>query len=71
MPCSICKLRFAYGIMGVKNAVCNRPKEYRIMSYDGLVMHGVARECSQLLIGARIDRIAQPNKNEIASLTTI
>ena len=35
------------------------------MSYDGLVMNGIARECNQLLSGARIDKIAQPNKNEI------
>ena len=35
------------------------------MTYDGLVMNGVARECDRLLAGARVDRIAQPNKNEI------
>ena len=35
------------------------------MSYDGLVMHAVAGECDALLAGARIDRIAQPDRNEI------
>ncbi|MCL1849449.1 MAG: NFACT family protein [Clostridiales bacterium] len=35
------------------------------MSYDGLVMNGVANECNQLLVGARVDKIAQPNRNEI------
>ncbi|MCL1804776.1 MAG: NFACT family protein [Clostridiales bacterium] len=35
------------------------------MTYDGLVMNGVARECHELLSGGRVDRIAQPNKNEI------
>ncbi|MDR0468458.1 MAG: NFACT family protein, partial [Peptococcaceae bacterium] len=35
------------------------------MTYDGLVMNGIARECHQLLAGGRIEKIAQPNKNEI------
>lgn len=35
------------------------------MSYDGIVLRAVAHECSQRLIGGRIDKIAQPNRNEI------
>jgi predicted ribosome quality control (RQC) complex YloA/Tae2 family protein len=35
------------------------------MTYDGLVMNGIARECNQLLAGGRIEKIAQPNRNEI------
>ena len=35
------------------------------MSYDGLVMNGITRECDRILTGGRVDRIAQPGKNEI------
>lgn len=35
------------------------------MSFDGIVLRAVAHECSQHLTGARIDKIAQPNRHEI------
>lgn len=35
------------------------------MSYDGIVMRAIALELDQLLKGARIDKIFQPNKNEV------
>ncbi len=35
------------------------------MAYDGLVMRGVTQECNRLLAGGRVDKVTQPNKNEI------
>lgn len=35
------------------------------MSYDGIVMRAIVLELDQLLKGARIDKIFQPNKNEV------
>jgi len=35
------------------------------MSYDGIVMRAVTHELNRILTGARIDKIYQPNKNEI------
>lgn len=35
------------------------------MSYDGTVMRAVTLELEQILSGARIDKIYQPNKNEV------
>lgn len=38
------------------------------MSYDGIVMRAVTLELDKTLRGARIDKIYQPNKNEISLL---
>lgn len=35
------------------------------MSYEGIFLHAVALELNKILIGARIDKIYQPNKAEI------
>ncbi|MEL7622741.1 MAG: NFACT RNA binding domain-containing protein [Clostridiales bacterium] len=35
------------------------------MAYDGLVMRGITQECNKLLTGGRVDKVTQPNKNEI------
>lgn len=35
------------------------------MSFDGIVLYGIIHELQQLLVGNKINRIYQPNKNEL------